>query len=163
MRTTTSLLSIVCVLVTLSMASAQEPPRYGEPISLDDAKKLMAAAEEEANNEGWPVAIAIVDPGGFMVMFQRLENTQYGSVEVAIEKARTAALYRRPTKVFQDALEEGGANLRLLKLPGSPLEGGVPIIKDGKVIGAVGVSGVQSSQDAQVAEAGIQALSGDDE
>jgi glc operon protein GlcG len=104
-----------------------------------------------------------VDPAGFMVMFQRLENTQLGSIEVATEKARSAALFRRPTKVFQDAIESGGAGLRILKLPAMPLEGGVPIIKDGKVIGAVGVSGVRSDQDAQVAEAGIKALTDEDE
>lgn len=163
MKNIIALSGLFALLLAVGNLQAEQPPQYGEPISLADAKKVMAAAEAEANKQEWPVAIAIVDPGGFMVMFQRLENTQYGSVEVAIEKARTAALYRRPTKVFQDALEAGGANLRLLKLPGSPLEGGVPIIVDGKVIGAVGVSGVTSEQDAQVATAGIKALTGDDE
>jgi len=118
----------------------------------------MAAAEAEANKQNWPVAIAIVDNAGFLVLFQRLENTQLGSVEVSIEKARTAVLYRRSTKALEERLAAGGADLKLLKLPGLPLEGGLPIVHDGKIIGAIGVSGVQSFQDGQVAAAGLKAL-----
>lgn len=139
--------------------AAQQPPEYGLPIDLPTAKKVMAAAEAEATKQGWPVAIAIVDTHGTLVLFQRLDNTQYGSVQVALEKASTAALFRRETKVFQDLLAEGGASLRLLKLPAAiPLEGGVPIIVDGKVIGAIGVSGVKSNEDAEVCFAGLKAL-----
>jgi glc operon protein GlcG len=140
-------------------ASAQQPIPYGEAISLEQAKKIMAAAEAEAKKNEWPVAIAIVDQAGFLVAFQRLENTQLGSVEVALQKAKTSALFRRPTKVFEDGLAQGGANLRFLKLPGAlPLEGGLPIVHEGKIIGAIGVSGVKSTEDAQIASAGLKAL-----
>ncbi len=137
----------------------QPPTPYGTPIGLTDARRVLAAAEAEAMKEGWPVAIAVVDPSGFLVAFVRLDNTQLGSVEVAIEKARTSALYRRTTKELEDRLLQGGANLKVLRLPGLPIEGGSPIIVDGKIVGAIGVSGVQSTQDAQVAASGIKALS----
>jgi glc operon protein GlcG len=140
-------------------APTPPPPPYGEPISLAQAHKIVEAAEAEANKQKWPVAIAIVDGAGHLVLLHRLDNTQYGSVEVAIEKAKTSALFRRPTKAFEELLEKGGSNLRILKLPGAlPLEGGLPIIVDGKLIGAIGVSGVKSTEDAQVAGAGIAAL-----
>ena len=140
-----------------SSATAQAPIPYGEPISLEQAKKVIAAAEVEAKKNNWPVAIAVVDGSGFLVAFQRLDNTQLGSVEVALEKAKTSALFRRPTKVFEDMLVTGGAGLKVLKLPGAlPIEGGLPIMKDGKIIGAIGVSGVKSTEDAQVATAGLE-------
>ena len=153
-----TLLSLGTALCVSTAAWAQEPPRYGEPISLDAAKQVMRAAEQKANEEQWPVAIAIVDSGGHLVMFQRLENTQLGSIEIALQKAKTAALYRRPTKAFEESLAEGGANVKLVQLPGLIFEGGLPIIHQGKVIGAIGVSGVQSQQDAEVGRAGIEAL-----
>ncbi|TWT51954.1 hypothetical protein KOR42_32370 [Thalassoglobus neptunius] len=137
-----------------------QPPAYGEGISLTDAKTVMAAAEEYARSNNWPVAITIVDSAGFLVMFQRLENTQLGSVEISIQKAKTSALFRRSTKAFEDRVAEGGANLKLLKLPGGlPMEGGLPIIVDHKLIGAIGVSGVTSAQDGMIAQAGIDGLS----
>lgn len=143
----------------VSLVQAQAPIPYGEPISLEQAKKVLAAAEAEARKNNWPVAIAVVDGSGFPVAFQRLDNTQLGSIEVALEKAKTSALFRRPTKVFEETLEKGGANLKVLKLPGAlPIEGGLPIIHNGKVIGAIGVSGVKSTEDAQVATAGLEAL-----
>ncbi len=141
-------------------APAAAPPMtpYGAPINLAAAKKAMAAAEAEAAKNNWPVAIAVVDSAGQLVLFQRQENTQIGSIEVAIGKAKTANDFRRSTKVLENAIAGGGAGLRLLAIrTASPLEGGVPIIADGKVIGAVGVSGVLSSQDAQVAQAGADA------
>ena len=142
-----------------SSASAQAPLPYGEAISLEQAKKVIAAAEVEAKKNNWPVAIAVVDGSGFLVAFQRLENTQLGSVEVALEKAKTSALFRRPTKVFEEMLVTGGAGLKVLKLPGAlPIEGGLPIVKDGKIIGAIGVSGVKSSEDGQIATAGLEVL-----
>jgi glc operon protein GlcG len=153
--------TFVCALTTClvySVSQAQEPVPYGAPIKLETAHKLVVAAETEAVKQKWPVAIAVVDCAGFLVAFHRLDNTQLGSVEVAIEKARSAALYKRPTKVFEDRLAQGGADLKLLRLPALPLEGGIPIIEDGKIIGAIGVSGVQSNQDAQVATAGLKAL-----
>ena len=157
------LLSLVLgtvVLLTAASASAQAPPPpYGSAISLEQAKKVMAGAEAEAKKNNWPVVIAILDSGGQLVMLQRLDNTQWGSVEVAKDKARSAVAFRRPTKAFQDLIAQGGANMRLLNLSGaSMLEGGIPIVVDGKIVGAVGVSGVTSQQDAQIGQAGIDAL-----
>lgn len=160
-------LVVVTVLVFASVpGSAQQPvapppPQiaYGAPISLDQAKKVMAGAEAEAKKNNWNVAIAILDSGGHLVVLHRIDGTQLGSIDVAREKAYSAVLFRRPTKVFQDLVGQGGANLRLLRLSGaSPLEGGIPIVVDGKIVGAVGVSGVTSEQDAQVAKAGADAL-----
>jgi glc operon protein GlcG len=163
------LLSLVVVTVLLfasvpvgaQQPVAPPPPQvpYGTPISLEQAKKVMAGAEAEAKKNSWNVVIAVLDSGGHLVMLQRLDGTQLGSIEAAKDKAYSAVLYRRPTKVFQDLVGQGGPNLRLLRLSGaSPLEGGIPIIVDGKVIGAVGVSGVTSEQDAHVAKAGAEAL-----
>jgi glc operon protein GlcG len=146
-------------LVTALAATAQQPPPpYGAPMSLDAAKKAMAAAEAEAKKNNWPVAIAILDTTGSLLMLQKLDNTQTGSVEIAIGKARTALDFRRPSKALQDVVAGGGAGLRLLSVRNMlALEGGVPVIVDGKVVGAVGVSGVTSEQDAQVAMAGAAA------
>lgn len=140
-------------------AAGQTPVEYGPSIDLAAARKVMEAAQQEAEKHDWPVAIAIVDGSGFLVMFHRLDNTQLGSVEVALQKAKTAALFRRPTKVFEDLIAEGGRSLKLLSLPGGlPMEGGLPIIVDGKLVGGIGVSGVMSTQDAQVATAGLKAI-----
>ena len=136
------------------------PPQtpYGAPIGLAAAKKAMAAAEAEAAKNSWPVAIAVVDSAGQLVLFQRQDGTQIGSIDIAVGKAKTANDFRRPTKALENAVAGGGAGLRLLSVRNmSPLEGGVPILADGKVIGAVGVSGVASGQDAQVAQAGADA------
>ena len=134
------------------------PAPYGLPITLDQAKKVMAGAEAEAKKNNWPVAIVILDSGGQIVMMQRLDNTQWGSSDIAKEKARSAVALRRPTKALQDAIAQGGVNLRFLSTGFSVLEGGIPIIVDGKIIGSVGVSGVTSAQDAQTAQAGIDNL-----
>ncbi len=151
----------VSVAFAAAAVNAQQapPPSYGPPISLEQAKKAMAGAEAEARKNNWNVVITIVDSGGNIVMLQRLDNTQFGSIEVARQKAHTAVAFRRPTKAFQDLIAQGGVNLRLLKLEGaSPLEGGVPIVLGGMIIGAIGVSGVTSQQDAQIAQAGADAL-----
>jgi uncharacterized protein GlcG (DUF336 family) len=146
-------------LVGAGLAEAQGPPPYGTPISFEQAKKLLAGAEAEAKKNKWPVVITILDTGGNVVLIGRLDNAQFGSIEVARQKAWTAVAFRRPSKVFEDLIAGGGAGLRILKLEGvAPLEGGLPIVVDGKVIGAVGVSGVTSQQDAQIARAGIDAL-----
>ncbi len=147
------------VLVLPAATRAQELPKYGSDVDLATAKKIMVAAETEAKEKGWPVAIAIVDTHGLLLVFQRLDQTQHGSVDVAIEKARTAALFRRESKVFEDMIGQGGANMKVLKLPGAlGVEGGLPIIVDGKIVGGIGVSGVKSSEDAQVGRAGLKAL-----
>lgn len=135
------------------------PMPYGPSIKLEAALKVLAAAKAEADANQWPVAISIVDTGGHLVAFHRLDETQIGSVNISLEKAKTAALFRRSTKVFEDLIAGGGAGLRVLKLPGAlPVEGGLPIVVDGKVVGGIGVSGVTSQQDAQVATAGLTAL-----
>jgi len=150
---------VVAAVPALAQAPAP-PPEYGTPISLEQAKKIMAGAEAEAAKNKWNVVITIVDSGGNTVMMHRLDNTQFGSIDVARDKAKTAVAFRRPTKVFQDLVAQGGANLRLLNLTGaSLLEGGIPIVVGGKIIGGIGVSGVTSQQDAQTAQAGIDALS----
>jgi glc operon protein GlcG len=154
---------VAVMLFAAASASAQAPPppppAYGTPISFEQAKKVMAGAEAEAKKNNWPVVITIVDSGGNLVMLSRLDNAQWGSIEVAKDKARSAVAFRRPTKVFQDLIAQGGANLRLLNLSGaSMLEGGIPIVIEGKVVGAVGVSGVTSQQDAQIGQAGIDSL-----
>ena len=143
------------------MAQQAAPPStpYGAPIDIAAAKKAMAAAEAEAVKNNWGVAIAIVDSGANLVMLHRLDNAQLSSVRIAEQKARTAAEFRRPTKVFEDAVAGGGVGLRVLTFGANVAEGGVPIVSDGKVIGAIGVSGVQSHQDAQVAQAGADAVS----
>jgi len=134
-------------------------PAYGPPITLEEAKRVMAAAEKHAEKKNWPMVIAIVDGHGLLLMLTRHDQAQHGSVVIAQEKARTAADFRRPTKVFQDLLAGGGAALRILAMPNAlPMEGGLPILKEGKVIGAIGVSGMQSNEDAEVGQAGIDAL-----
>jgi glc operon protein GlcG len=141
------------------MAQAAPPSTpYGVPISIDAAKKAMAAAEAEATKNNWGVAIAIVDSGANLVMLHRLDNAQLSSVRIAEQKARTAAEFRRPTKVFEDAVAGGGVGLRVLTFGASVAEGGVPIISGGQVVGAIGVSGVQSHQDAQIAQVGADAV-----
>jgi uncharacterized protein GlcG (DUF336 family) len=143
----------------IAVAQAPPPPPYGAPITFDQAQKAMAAAQAEAKKNSWNVVIAIVDSGGHLVSLQRLDNTQYGSIDVAKGKATTAVSFRRPTKALEDVITGGGVGLRILKLEGAtPLEGGVPIVVDGKIIGGIGVSGVLSSQDAQIARAGADAL-----
>ena len=133
---------------------------YGAPISLAKAKRAMKAAEAEATTNGWSVAIAIVDSGGNLVMMHRLDNTQLSSARIAESKARTAVEFRRPTKVFEDAVAGGGLGLRIFSFGGvAAAEGGVPIVSNGKIIGAIGVSGVQSHQDGQTAQAGAAAVS----
>ncbi len=131
---------------------------YGAPITIDAAKKAMAAAEAEAIKNNWGVAIAIVDSGGNIVLLQRLDNAQLSAPRIAEAKARTAVEFRRPTKVFEEAVAGGGVGLRVLTFGASVAEGGVPIVAGGKIIGGIGVSGVASHQDAQVAQAGTDAI-----
>lgn len=132
---------------------------YGPPISLTDAKKALASAVAEAAKNNWTMAMAIVDIAGDLVYFERMDGTQVGSIQVAIDKARSAARFKRPTKVFQDGLAAGGEGLRLLRVEGAmPVEGGLPLVIDGKIVGAIGASGGASQQDGQCAKAGADAL-----
>jgi uncharacterized protein GlcG (DUF336 family) len=138
---------------------SQLPPHYGAPISLQTAKKIMQAAEDEASRQQWPMVIAIVDSTGHLLLLQRMDQAQYGSIVVAQQKAQTALDFRRPTKGFEDAIAAGGIGSRLATMSNViALEGGLPLIVGGEVVGAIGVSGMQSTQDAQVAQAGANAL-----
>ncbi len=126
-------------------------------LTLDGAKKVAAAAEAEAKKNNWNVVIAVVDDGGHLIYLQRIDGTQTGSIDVAIQKARTAQAFKRPTKVFEDAIA-GGRNA-LIALHGAlPLEGGLPIMVGGQLVGAIGVSGVKSTEDGQIAKAGAESL-----
>jgi glc operon protein GlcG len=127
--------------------------------NLEQARKAIAAGQAEARKNSWPVAIAIVDTAGNLVAYEKMDNTQTASILVAIDKGRSAAIYRRPTKVFEDLVAKGGAGVRALNLrDASVVDGGLPIVVDGKVIGGIGVSGVAGDQDGMVAKAGADAL-----
>ncbi len=154
-----SIIVITFALCSLASAVAQMPNPYGPPISLENAKKAAAPALAEAAKNNWNVAVAIVDPAGNLIYYEKMDNTQLGSANVAIDKARSAALFKRPTKAFQDALAAGGDSVRLLRIQGVvPVEGGIPLVADGKIVGAIGVSGVTSAQDNQCAKAGADTV-----
>ena len=154
-----SVLSLVLLMVLGWDAHAQMPNPYGLSINLEAAKKVTASAIAEARKNNWAMAIAIVDVGGALVYFEKMDGTQTGSVRVAIGKARSAVLFKRPTKAFQDALAAGGENLRILRLEGAvPMEGGLPLLMDGKIVGAIGVSGGTPQQDGVVAKAGADTV-----
>jgi glc operon protein GlcG len=153
---TTIVFGILISLVSYS-AWAQLPNGYGQAISVETARKIAAAAAAEGRKNSWNVAVAIVDVAGELVFFERIDNTQAGSIVVAQEKARTAARFKRPTKAFEDALV--GGRQAILGLPGvTPIEGGIPLLVDGKIVGAIGVSGATSAQDGQCAQAGVDSL-----
>jgi glc operon protein GlcG len=158
-------LLVLAFLCCVASAFAQQPPAnfqltpYGPPVSVETAKKAAAAALAETRKNNWLMAVAVVDPSGNLVYYEKMDNTQLGSARVSVDKARSAALYKRPTKAFQDALAGGGAGLRVLALEGAvPVEGGFPLIVDGKIIGAIGLSGDTSEHDAQCAKAGADAI-----
>ena len=132
---------------------------YGPPITLETAKKVAAPALAEARNNNWMMAVAIVNPAGDLVYFERMDDTQTGSIKVAIDKARSAARFKRPTKAFQDALQAGGDGLRFLRLRDAiPIEGGLPLVIADRIVGAIGVSGGTAQQDGQCANAGAASL-----
>lgn len=142
-----------------SLASAQAPvrPPYGQAISLDAAKKVATGAAAEAKKNNWNVAIAVVDTHGMLIYFEMADGTQTSGGNIAMEKARTSAMFRRPSKEFEDNIAAG--RTAVLGLPGAtPIEGGLPIVVGDKLIGAIGVSGGTSPQDGQVAKAGLEAL-----
>ena len=152
-------IGVMFALGALASALAQMPNPYGTANSLENAKKAAAPALAEAAKNNWRVAVAIVGPAGTLIYYEKMDNTQLGSAEVAIDKARTAALFKRPTKAFQDALAAGGEGLRILTLKGVvAAEGGIPLVMDGKIVGAIGVSGATSAQDAQCAKAGADTI-----
>ena len=154
------LTSIPAVAQTPAAPAPPAIPPYGAPIGLELARKVIAGAEAEARKNNWNMVIAVLDSGANLVALERMDGASLASIEVAKDKARSAVLFRRPTKVFQDAVAQGGANLRLLTLTGlTAVDGGLPIVVDGKIVGSVGVSGAASDQDAQCAKAGMDALS----
>ena len=159
-RIAASVFGFALLFSMFSSAHAGGEP-YGAPITLEQAKVAMAKAEETAKKNNWNVIIAIVDPGGHLIMMQRLDSGQHGSIPIAIEKAEAAVAFRRPTAFWQELIAKGGKNLRILNLTGGDagvLEGGVPIVIDGKVVGGIGVSGVASSNDAIIAQSGVDAI-----
>lgn len=142
------------MIVTRHMATP-----YGLSIDIERAKRAAAAAVAVARNNNWAMAVAIVDTAGLLVYFEKMDDTQVGSVRVAMDKARSAAIFKRPTKAFQDTLAAGGAGVRILKIRDAvPAEGGLPLAVGGKIVGAIGVSGGTSEQDGQCAQAGVNAL-----
>jgi glc operon protein GlcG len=149
------LIGALVLVLSASTSFAQALPNpYGQSVTLEAAKKIALPAMAEASKNSWRMAVAIVDGSGDLVYFEKMDNTQLGSVDIAIAKARSAARFKRPTKVFQDQLAAGGDGLRTLGLIGAvPVEGGFPLIVDGKIVGAIGVSGGTSAQDAQCAKA----------
>ena len=153
---------VVAFVLTLSAGTASAQALnlpYGAPINLDTAKKVTAAAVAEARKNNWAMAFAVVDPSGELVYFEKIDGTQTASIAIAQDKARTAARFKRATKVFQDALATGGAELRYLGLAGVvPAEGGIPIVMNGAIVGAIGVSGGTGAQDAQCAAVGVAAV-----
>jgi glc operon protein GlcG len=152
-------ISVGCALAAFAtFAAAQDRrPDYGPTVNTATAKKIAAAIIAECQKNQWNVAVAVVDTHGYLVYFERMENTQYASNDIAVNKAKTAATYRRPTRSFMDTINKGGPATATLGggLTASP--GGLPIMVDGKVTGAVGVSGVTGDQDEQCAKAGVSA------
>ena len=160
--TTLKTLAGACALVllaTLPGRAQTTPPPYGPPIGIENARKIMTAAEGEAAKNNWAVVIVIIDSGGHIVMLHRRDDVQLSSIDISQGKAKTALMFKRPSKVLDDAISGGGPGLRFLALKDIvPLEGGMPILIDNKIVGAIGVSGVLSAQDAQIARAGLDAL-----
>jgi glc operon protein GlcG len=160
LRVTPGFLVAVPLLVLIATSAlAQMPNPYGAPINLEVAKKAAAAAVAEARKNNWNMVVAVTDPGGSLVYLEKMDGTQTGSVNVALGKARSAALYKRSTKVWQDIVAGGGGGLRILGLEGAvPIDGGLPVVMDGKIVGAIGLSGGSADQDAQCAKAGADAV-----
>ncbi len=132
---------------------------YGSPVTTELAKRVVAAALAEARANNWTMAAAVVDPGGVLVYFEKIDDTQNASPRIAIDKAGSAALFKRPTKTFQDSVERGGIGLRVMMLRAAiAVEGGVPIVVDGKIVGGLGVSGGTAEQDGQCCKAALEAI-----
>ena len=153
------LLFAAAALVACATVATPQTMSYGPSITAEAAKKIAVPALAEARKNNWMMAIAIVDTAGDLVYFEKMDDTQVGSTVIAVDKARSAARFKRPTKAFQDALAAGGEGLRILALQGAvPVEGGIPLVLGGKIVGAIGASGGTSQQDGVVAQAGASAL-----
>jgi uncharacterized protein GlcG (DUF336 family) len=152
-------LGVLAITISGMSSRAQMPNPYGAPISLEDAKKAAVAALTTARKNHWTMAVAVVDPSGNLVYYEKMDNTQLGSADVAIDKARSSALYKRPTKAFQDGVEKGGVELRVFQLRGGvSIDGGIPLIADGKIVGAIGVSGDTAANDGACAKTGADVI-----
>ena len=155
-------LTAACLLLFapgVCVVAQQMPNPYGLPISLENARKVADAASAAAKKSNWTIAVAIVDPSGTLIYYEKIDNTQNGSADVAIDKARSAALFKRPTKAFEDLIANGGDGLRYLRMRAViPIEGGIPLVMEGKIVGGIGVSGGKSGQDVICAQAGVEAL-----
>lgn len=157
LKTMARLFSITFLALFAICASAQERPGYGTAVNLAAAKKIVAGALAECQKNSWRVAAAVVDNHGFLIYYEKLDDTQTSSAQIAVDKAKAAAMYRRPTRAFADVIAKSGP--AVMTLPGvvaSP--GGLPIFVGGKVVGGVGVSGVTGDQDEQCAKAGVAAM-----
>jgi uncharacterized protein GlcG (DUF336 family) len=153
------LLFAAALMLLLATTATSQTMSYGPNVNLETAKKIAAPAIAEARKNNWNMAVAIVDTAGDLVYFEKMDDTQIGSVQVAQSKARSAARFKRATKAFQDALAAGGEGLRILALDGAiPVEGGIPLVVGGKIVGAIGASGGTSQQDGVVAQAGASVL-----
>jgi glc operon protein GlcG len=139
------------------MSTMVVTPAYGPAVTLDQARQLAAGAVAEANRNNWRIAIAIVDTHGFLKYYEMMDDTQTASANISVEKARTAATFRRPTKMLEDMIT-GGRTAALGFKGALPIEGGLPIVVNGKVIGGIGISGLTSAQDGQVAQAGLDSF-----
>ncbi|MCI0359260.1 MAG: heme-binding protein [Planctomycetaceae bacterium] len=151
--------TLLAACLAASAASQADELPTKKALSLDVARQIAAAADKHARENKWNVCIAIVDDGGHLVYFQRMDGTQTGSVVVSQRKAQTAIAFKRPTKFFEEGV--AGGRTALVALPGAvPLEGGIPLTVDGQMIGAIGISGVTAQQDGMIAQAGADALPG---
>jgi uncharacterized protein GlcG (DUF336 family) len=158
-RTSISLAFGAMLVFTAGASAQQPPPSYGSPgVTLEQAKKAAEAAEAEATKNGWKMAIAVVSNEGSLIYFGRMEDTQFGSTDVAIRKAKAAAEFRRPTKVFADAVSGSPPVLPILTLGAIAIQGGLPVVSNGKVIGAIGCSGGTAPQDEQVCRVGVDTI-----
>ena len=159
MRSVIAAAAAAALLLVPVAAGAQAPlPLYGPSIGHDAAQKAIAASEAEAKKNGWLMVTAVVDTDGRLVALSRMDSAQFGSLDIAIGKAVTANNFKRPTKAFQESIAQGGANLRFVAVPGLlPIEGGIPIVADGKIVGAIGAAGGAANQDGEIAAAGLAA------
>jgi glc operon protein GlcG len=147
-------LLLIIMLVGYSVESLAQTIKV---LTLADAQRVADAAEEKARENNWNVVIAILDGGGNLVLLRRMDGTQVGSIDLAQQKAQTAFKFKRSTKVFEDAIKAG--NIHFLSMPGVvAVEGGVPILREGQVVGAIGISGVTAAQDGIIAAAGLEAF-----
>src|SRR5260370_1647138 len=159
LKSVNTLIFVVVALCALRAGAQMMPNPYGPSVSLEDAKKAAAGVLAEAHKNSWNMAVAVVDPSGNLVYYEKMDATQLGSANLAIDKARSAARFKRPTKAFQDTLASGGVGLRILGVEGAvPVECGVPLVIDGKIVSAIGASGATPDHDGQCAQAGAALL-----